>query len=264
MEQDVLELNERERIAYTVRGDGPLVVLSYIFGAPAWGDVSRLAQRCTVAAPEWLESTTEFETRSSLRWFAPFVRALGFERAALATWSLGAPPAIRFAASGPADLSHLVLVDPAGLRPGLPPGLPPLKLSDVPYFVLAHVLGRPTRGYARARWRAWVRNPAVDTRALEELDYRFLSRPGALRTNSRLERDAVQRPLLDELASVVVPTLLLAGRHSTVLGPDYAERAAARLPQGKLVVFEESAHALQLEEPERFQDEVADFVRGSG
>jgi pimeloyl-ACP methyl ester carboxylesterase len=260
VETHVLQLNEGERIAYVVGGRGPLVVLSYVFGALAWGDLSRLAERCTVAVPEWLESRTEPDTRRSLRWFAPFVRALGFEQGALATWSMGGPPAVRFAASAPPELSHLVLVDPAGLRPGLPP----LPLRDVPYFAVAHLFGRVTRGYVRARWRAWVRSPAVDTRPLEELDYRFLSRRGALRANSRLERQAVARPLLDELASVQAPALLLTGGHSNVLGQEHGARAAARLPRGTFVVFQESAHALQLEEPARFQDEVASFVVAGG
>jgi 2-hydroxy-6-oxonona-2,4-dienedioate hydrolase len=260
MQQRVLELKGSERISYAVAGSGPLVVLSYVFGGLAWGDLSRLAERCTVVVPEWLESRTEPETRRSLRWFAPLLGALSFERGALATWSMGGPPAIRYAASGPPGLSHLVLVDPAGLRPGLPP----LSPRDLPYFALAHLFGRVTRGYVRARWRAWVRSPHVDTRPLEELDYRFLSRPGALRANSRMERDAVARPLLDELASVQAPTLLLTGGYSNVLGPDHGARAAERLVRGRLVVFEESAHALQLEEPARFQGEVASFVVAGG
>jgi pimeloyl-ACP methyl ester carboxylesterase len=44
------------------------------------------------------------------------------------------------------------------------------------------------------------------------------------------------------------------------MGPEAARRAAERLPDGRVVVFEESAHALALEEPEKFQDTVAEFV----
>jgi pimeloyl-ACP methyl ester carboxylesterase len=63
-----------------------------------------------------------------------------------------------------------------------------------------------------------------------------------------------------ELEKIAVPTLVLAGRHSLVMGPEAARRAAERLPDGRVVVFEESAHALALEEPEKFQDTVAEFV----
>ena len=60
---------------------------------------------------------------------------------------------------------------------------------------------------------------------------------------------------------LAVPTLVLAGRHSLVMGPDAARRATERLPDGQVVIFEDSAHALALEEPARFQDVVAGFVK---
>jgi len=62
------------------------------------------------------------------------------------------------------------------------------------------------------------------------------------------------------MEQVRVPTLVLAGRYSLVLGPEAGARAVERLPEGRLVIFERSAHAIALEEPERFQEEMAAFV----
>jgi pimeloyl-ACP methyl ester carboxylesterase len=64
------------------------------------------------------------------------------------------------------------------------------------------------------------------------------------------------------LPNVRVPTLVLSGRYSSVMGPRYGRTAAALLPRGKHIVFEESSHALQLEEADEFQDALAAFVTG--
>ncbi|MND07160.1 alpha/beta hydrolase fold protein [compost metagenome] len=61
-----------------------------------------------------------------------------------------------------------------------------------------------------------------------------------------------------------MPTLVFAGRHSLVLGPQRGQIAAEKLPRGKLIVFEHSSHTLQLEEPAKFQELVAAFVNDTG
>ena len=75
--------------------------------------------------------------------------------------------------------------------------------------------------------------------------------------------DEEDESLVDELPSIAVPTQVLVGRHSDVLGPVYGRAAVDRLPDGELVVFEQSGHALQLEEREKFQEVVAGFVAGA-
>jgi pimeloyl-ACP methyl ester carboxylesterase len=40
--------------------------------------------------------------------------------------------------------------------------------------------------------------------------------------------------------------------------------AAAKLPRGKMIVFEHCSHTLQLEEPAKFEEAVAAFVNDGG
>ena len=54
------------------------------------------------------------------------------------------------------------------------------------------------------------------------------------------------------------------GIREKVLGPEHGREAADRLPHGELVVFEESGHSLQLEEPAKFQEVVGEFVARDG
>jgi pimeloyl-ACP methyl ester carboxylesterase len=241
-------------LAYLRGGKGPLVVFSHALGPLAWGPLDRLMSSCTVAVPVWERSTVPANTMGELGWFETLTAAMGFRQAALCAWSMAGPAAIYFAAARPPCLSHLILVDVAGLGPGLPP----LKWQDVPHIVLTRLLGHPTRGTVRAMWRSWVRRRNVDTRALEDATYRFFrDTSGALDDSTDDEEDET---LLEVLPRLVVPTLVLSGRHSSVLGPRWGRTAAALLPHGTHVIFEESSHALQLEEPDKFQDVLAAFV----
>ncbi len=100
---------------------------------------------------------------------------------------------------------------------------------------------------------------------VEALDLEELTRsPRAFEQLVQLNRQIREAPPPLELEKIAVPSLVLAGRHSLVMGPDAAQRAARRLQDGRAVIFEHSAHALALEEPDRFQDLLAEFVVGNG
>jgi len=110
-----LTLAEGE-LPYLIGGGGPLVVLSYTMGPLAWGNLERLAASCTVVVLDWPAAPLDFGVAASHYWLTPLAETLGFERAALCTWSLGTSSALRYAACRPPLLSHLILAEPAGLR----------------------------------------------------------------------------------------------------------------------------------------------------
>ena len=66
-----------------------------------------------------------------------------------------------------------------------------------------------------------------------------------------------QRPLL---AAIPVPSLVVAGLHDA-LPVERAEELALGLPRARFVVFEASGHFAPIEEPHRFVDLVASFLR---
>lgn len=256
MNEESLAL-EHGTLTYLRGGEGPLVVFSHALSPLAWGSLDRLMGSCTVAVPVWERSTVPANTMGELGWFEALAGAMGFQRAALCAWSMAGPAAVYYAAEQPACLSHLILVDIVGLGAGLPP----LRWRDLPHLVLTRLLGHPTRGLVRAMWENWVRPGNVDTKALEEATYRFF------RDESKAPEDPTDDgddadTLIHVLPAVEIPTLVLSGRHSSVLGPRQGRIAAALLPLGTHIVFEESSHALQLEERDKFQGAVASFVTG--
>jgi pimeloyl-ACP methyl ester carboxylesterase len=64
----------------------------------------------------------------------------------------------------------------------------------------------------------------------------------------------------DQLKQLSMPTLLIWGRHDHIFPAVHAEAAVDQLPNGRLEIFEESGHTPQMEEPERFNQVVLDFL----
>jgi proline iminopeptidase len=69
------------------------------------------------------------------------------------------------------------------------------------------------------------------------------------------------RPLIDELAGLDVPTLVLIGLHDRNAGVDACRDLTSRLRNGRLVVFAGSAHFPHIEETERYVETIATFLQ---
>ena len=64
----------------------------------------------------------------------------------------------------------------------------------------------------------------------------------------------------DVLPAIDVPTLVCAGADEKWRSVPAVEQAAELIPDARIELFEESGHCLTVEEPERFNDVVSDFV----
>jgi pimeloyl-ACP methyl ester carboxylesterase len=63
------------------------------------------------------------------------------------------------------------------------------------------------------------------------------------------------------LEKLAVPTLVITGDEDRVYPPELAERIAQRIPGAKLVVLEDCGHLSSLEQPERFNEVLLEFLR---
>ena len=68
----------------------------------------------------------------------------------------------------------------------------------------------------------------------------------------------------DRLPAITAPTLVTVGRDDWIVPVPASEEIARLIPNSRLVVFEQSGHSPQLEEPERFQQVVREFLAESG
>ena len=63
------------------------------------------------------------------------------------------------------------------------------------------------------------------------------------------------------LHRIPTPTLLLWGERDGIVGRDYAENWAARLPNARLETIPDAGHYPQWEQPEAFAARVAAFAQ---
>lgn len=70
-----------------------------------------------------------------------------------------------------------------------------------------------------------------------------------------------QFDLRPELGRITAPTLILAGRHDFVCAPEFSEELHALISGSQLRIFENSAHLVGLDDPERYVAEISAFVK---
>ncbi len=84
-------------------------------------------------------------------------------------------------------------------------------------------------------------------------------RPAAFRLAARAAAAADTRDLLGRIE---VPTLLLWGEHDARSPVAVGERMRDAIPGARLSVIADAGHMSNLEQPDRFNEEVLEFCRG--
>jgi proline iminopeptidase len=92
-----------------------------------------------------------------------------------------------------------------------------------------------------------------------------------IRNTGELGRALFNKGLLQyrfrAFASLRMPVLVVAGVHDRAVPMEGLRELVERLPNARFIAFEESGHFMFLDEPRRFADEIARFLRadtGSG
>jgi 4,5:9,10-diseco-3-hydroxy-5,9,17-trioxoandrosta-1(10),2-diene-4-oate hydrolase len=212
-----------------------------------------------------------------------FVRAVsdlmaceGIERAAVMGVSMGGRVALGLALDSPEKVERLVLVDALGV------GAPRRVLAYS--ILLTRGLGELTlRGTARALrqmnpavirrfWGWYLKRPnrvasiwsderiANHGTLLATPEYRaaYLSALRSIAGMRQLRNGVVVE---DRLAELRMPTLLIWGGHDHIFPASHARAAKDRIPNGRLEIFDDSGHTPQMEEPDRFNRVVFDFLQ---
>ena len=189
-------------------------------------------------------------------------RTLSLNPFALLGHSFGGIVALHFALAHPELLSHLILVcAPTShhfvqdVEAALPNHLGPEALSELSALQesepSAHVMRRSLELLAPI----YFRDPArVSDLGLDSVRFG----PEAQAVWESLEGFDL-RP---RLAEIQVPTLVVVGAHDKSVTTEQARETADALPQGSLLVMENSGRYPFIEEPEGFLAGVLDFLAG--
>jgi pimeloyl-ACP methyl ester carboxylesterase len=264
------------RVRYRVSGDGPTVVMLHGIGRSLedWSAQHALLQeRFRVVSLDLagFGGSEPLAEPCSLPALAGFVeRFLDADEVAgpvhLVGNSLGGAVAMQVAAQAPHRVRSLALVDSAGFGREVSLTLRLLAIRPLARLLLAH----PTRSGARQVERSIFHDPAFATDERIEHAYRLAHRPHAgrvlLETARSLGTLRGVRPewrhrLLDAVAELGIPVLVVWGSKDRILPAAHLNAAAARLPNARTHLFEDTGHMPQIERADAFSRLVTDFWR---
>lgn len=146
-------------------------------------------------------------------------------------------------------IGKLVLVDPVGIKLGGPLTRDILDIFNA----------NPTE-LRRCSWHDPARAPDYDRMSDQELVIHARNWEALC---LYAWHPLLYNPQLKQwLVRIRVPTLLLWGASDRVVTPDYGRAYGGLIPGSRFELIEEAGHHPELEQPERFVERVAAFLRG--
>ncbi len=200
--------------------------------------------------------------------------ALSLERFHLFGLSWGGMLALEYALRHPAGLTSLVLASaPASmarwtseagrLRRLLPADVQETLRrheitgsTDIPEYQQAMLVFYERHVCRRRPWPDAVRRSMEQLMASPEV-YLTMNGPSEFHVTGTLRDWSVE----ERLGEISIPTLITCGRYDECT-PEMSASTAQAIPGAELVVFEESAHFAQAEEPERYRQVADQFLTG--
>ncbi len=194
---------------------------------------------------------------------AEFMRASQIDCASIIALSGSGLVALKLALECPELVDKLVLVDAAGLGHGINPRLRIFSLLPPPPSLM-------NRRLSREELRYWLQTAFFhDAHALTGpmLDdfYTNIMRPHTMQTASQLMRWGVNLfgqkfVFANRLRQIKAPTLIIWGKQDRMIPVRHAVRAARRIPDARLVIFDPCGHLPMMECVEDFNREVLKFL----
>ena len=278
-----LEINWREhlrqveidgtRINYAELGSGPRMAIVFVHGlSGSWQNwlenIPHFARERRVLAldlpgfghspmPEW-----EISIESYGRLLHRFCDALAVGDCAVVGNSMGGFISAEAASARPDRFQKLVLVSAAGVSSVRLRRQPAETAARMATAAAPLLLRLQERGLRRPRVRSatfkglFQHPEALRRELLLETFQSGAGRPGFLPAVQGL----VGYDILDQLAEVDAPTLIVWGRNDRVVPSQDAAGFAQRLRNSRTVIFDDTGHLPQLERPTRFNRVLETFL----
>jgi pimeloyl-ACP methyl ester carboxylesterase len=248
-------LRDNVVVHYLEAGQGPALVLVHGLGSSSdvWSaDIDSLAKTYRVIAldlPGYGKSDkprADYSIGYHAAMLKEFIDAVGESKVAIAGNSMGGWIAAVFTLNNPEKVSHLILVDSAGLQrePYPPSDLNPSTKEEQKTLLLA-LYADPSRVTERMVNDQWEYHR--DTRATVQ---------------ATLDSLKTKMPLLDRrLTDIRIPTLIIWGKQDSLIPLEFAGQFAKGIHGSTLVVIDKAGHLPQVEQPGAFCRAVKRFVR---
>ncbi len=273
MQDQFLQVGSVRTCYWSAGTAGPPVLLLHPMGAckEHWqGTIPGLARSHRVYAVDLpgFGLTDKPPVSYSLPYFTQFIcdllSRLNLDHVDLIGASLGGAIAVSVAIQHPDRVNKLVLADIPGLGKAVHPML---RLGTIP--ILGDFLTRPSRQNSRMVEKSCIYNPQMIDEQRIELGYQRSILPGAQAAlastsralmNVRGVRDSVIRPIVDGLATITAPTLIIWGENDPVVPVALAQVAKERIPHSELLIFPQCGHVPYIDCLDKFNTAVSEFL----
>src|SRR5882757_3869730 len=246
-----LTIKEKDGFKYVDEGQGEtLMLLHGLFGALSnWEAVVNFySKRLRVVIPMLpiYEMPIKEAGLGGLREFTErFVAMMKLDNMMIMGNSLGGHIAILYTLSNPAKVSKLVLTGSSGLFESTMGGSYPRRGSY---------------DYIRERVAYTFYDPAVASKDLvDEVFETTKSIPKCMRIVA-IAKSAQRNNLANDLTNILVPTLLVWGLNDTITPPMVGHDFNRLIPNSELRFIDECCHAPMMEQPEKFNEIVEEFL----
>jgi pimeloyl-ACP methyl ester carboxylesterase len=198
-----------------------------------------------------------------------FTTKIGLDKFAVGGNSMGGGVAGRVAMQFPARVTHLILIDSAGV---IPPNMPPppsfFYLVRIPVVrdLLRLIPGRPI---AEQTVRASFANQALVTPEMIDRYWELNRGPGIRMANRKrfsmgLEYfQAEDKYFRANLPNLKIPALILWGRQDKLIPVSAVDLFKAAIPGAQAIIYDDGGHILQEDVAERSAADVRAFLKGS-
>ena len=195
---------------------------------------------------------------------AEFTTAVGIERFALAGNSMGGGVAARFALMHPERLTHLILVDAAGMPAKTPsdPGLG-FRLARMPVVQNVMLYVTPRYLFDEGLKKAVV-DDALVTPEMVDRYWKLNRREGTRAASLKRFQTPYDTYIQENAAKIATPTLILWGASDTLTPRDMGEAYSDAIRGSRLVVFNNVGHIPMEEVPEQSARAVRNFLLPEG
>ncbi len=277
-----IESFDGTRIAYQVRGEGPVVVLANGLGgnAAAWRFLfQRLGEQRKVLSWDYRglfhsgrpSSWDTLDPRNQARDLTSILEAEGVDRFAIVGWSMGVQVSLEVYRAHPQRVTALAAINGVPGRPfdsalgwRFSRHVAPLLVKQMRRH--AKIVGQVTRG--AIGWpgllpmmrRLGFVGASLDTSIFLEVAKDFVELDYDL-YGATLEALG-QHDASDVLPSVRVPATIVTGDHDMLTPLETARRMARSIPNARLRVLPGGTHYTPVEFPAEVGDEVETLLRG--
>lgn len=193
-----------------------------------------------------------------------FLNKLNIAKATFIGHSMGGMISLWIAINYPKIVESLILVGSAGFKTNIPFHF---RLFSLPIF--GELMVKPNkRGLKHALKRSAYKKQVISNELVHSL-YTAFKKPGRGQFYLHTCRNAISfygfkykiiRMIQKECIHIKIPVQLIWGKEDKIISVSHAYRAKKLLPQAQLEIFEQCGHLPQMEEPEKFNYLVFNFL----